>query len=235
MRFVCVAADAQSAHEDAVREIFQPAFGFQSVLAPCVHDLFAGSEGGVGNVFDLFWDGGDGLGAAADVVTSGHAVHFGTEIFAVGGHFNRYGRGESVGKAQVARGGHHGVERGRDVTHEQGMGVHAGDDEVGEQSAVVESAGHLAHAAAHAFHEGAVLNDVCRAVAALLGARSHGVVEGKFVLRQNHGAVDRLCGESDVVFAVLGAVAVIGGEFRYHGDLRRFGARHGLRMECHTA
>ena len=117
LRFVCVAADAQSAHEDAVREIFQPAFGFQSVLAPCVHDLFAVSEGGVGNVFDLFGDGGDGLGAAADVVTSGHAVHFGTEIFAVGGHFNRYGRGESVGKAQVARGGHHGVERGRYVTH----------------------------------------------------------------------------------------------------------------------
>ena len=115
------------------------------------------------------------------------------------------------------------------------MGVHAGDGEVGKQGAVVESAGHLAHAAAHAFHEGAVLNDVCRAVAARFGARSHRIVERELVLGQDDGAVDRLRGKGDVVFAVLGAVAVIGGEFRYHGDLRRFGARHGLRMECHTA
>ena len=103
------------------------------------------------------------------------------------------------------------------------MGSDAGDGKVCKQGAVVESAGDLAYAAAHPFHENAVLYDVCGAVAPRLGARAHRIVEREFLFGGEHDAVYRACGESDVVFAPFGAVAVIGGEVRDEGDLGSFG------------
>ena len=231
---VGVAADAQGAHEGAVPEIFQPAFGAQSVFACGFHAFLAGCEGGVGEALGLEGDLAQGLGAAAHGELAFHAVYLGAEVLSVRRHFQGDGRRERVDEAQVAPRGHHCIEGGRDVAHGQGMRVHAGDGKVGKQRAVIERARHLAHSAAHTFHESAVVYDESRLIAALLRARSHRVVEGEFLFGREQDAVYGGGCEGDVMFAVFGAVAVIGGELGDEGDLGRFGVRGGER-QGHTA
>ncbi len=87
----------------------------------------------------------------------------------------------------------------------------ADDLQIRQQGRVVQGGAHLADAAAGARHQLTADDDGRGAVAGPLAPRAHDVVVREHLAGEQHGAVDRLAGEPDIVPAVAAAASQRGG------------------------